>query len=98
MHYRRIVCLLLGIWFGGGIVMALYGARSFASVDRVMNQSNPVFSLQTRPIGRANTRMALRFQVAEENRYLFQNWEYLQLILGTFFFGYMLFGTVEGKF
>jgi hypothetical protein len=98
MHYRRIMCLLLGFWLGGGIVMALFGARSFATVDRVMNGSNPVFAVQTRPIGPATTRMVLRYQIAEQNRFLFQNWEYFQLVLGALFFSYMLFGTLEGKF
>src|SRR3954454_20775693 len=98
MHYRRILCLLLGLWLGGGIVMAWFGARSFQTVHRVMNQSNPVFALQTRPLGQANTRMVLRYQIAEENRFLFQNWEYLQIILGILFFSYILFGTLESKF
>ena len=98
MHYRRIVALLLGLWLGGDIVMAWFGARSFQTVNRVMNGSNPVFALQTKPLGPANTRMVLRYQIAEENRYLFQGWEYLQLILGIGFFSYLLFGTLEGKF
>jgi hypothetical protein len=42
--------------------------------------------------------MVLRYQIAEENRFLFQNWEYMQILLGVFFFSYMLFGTLEGKF
>jgi hypothetical protein len=98
MHYRRILCLLIGLWLGGGLVMAWFGANSFSTVHNVMNQSNPMFALQTKPLGPANTRMVLRFQVAEQNRYMFQNWEYMQLILGAFFFSYMLFGTLEGKF
>src|SRR6267378_444636 len=85
MHYRRILCLLLGLWLGGGIVMAWFGARSFQTVHRVMNQSNPVFAVQTRPLGPATTRMVLRYQIAEENRFLFQNWEYMQIILGILF-------------
>jgi hypothetical protein len=98
MHYRRIVALLIGLWIGGGLVMAWFGARSFQSVERVMNSSNPVFAVQTRPLGPANTRMVLHYEIAEENRYLFQNWEYMQLILGVGFFSYLLFGTLEGKF
>jgi hypothetical protein len=98
MHYRRILCLLLGLWLGGGIVMALFGARSFQTVNRVMNGANPVFAVQTRPLGPAATRTVLRYQIAEENRFLFQNWEYMQLLMGVLFFSYMLFGTLEGKF
>src|SRR5947209_4866119 len=33
MHYRRIVCFLLGVWLGGGLLMAWYGARSFGTVE-----------------------------------------------------------------
>jgi hypothetical protein len=98
MHYRRIVALLLGLWLGGALVMAWFGARSFQTVNRVMNASNPVFAVQTRPLGQANTRLVLRHAIAEENRYLFQTWEYMQLILGIGFFSYLLFGTLEGKF
>src|SRR3954463_8951988 len=98
MHYRRVVCLLLGLWIGGGIAMALFGARSFQTVNQVMNQGNPSFSVQTRPLGRDNTRVVLHYQMAEANRFLFQQWEYVQLILGALFFAYLLFGTLEGKF
>ncbi|HTS66647.1 MAG TPA: hypothetical protein VMH28_31705 [Candidatus Acidoferrales bacterium] len=97
MHYRRIVCLILGLWFGGGIVMSWFGARSFATVTDVMNQSNPGFALQTKPLGPAATRTVLRHEVAEMNRWLFQFWESLQLLIGVFFFCYLLFGTMEGK-
>jgi hypothetical protein len=98
MQYRRVVALLIGVWLGGGIVMAWFGARSFANVHRVLNESNPAFALQTRPLGHENTRIVLRFHAAEQNRFLFQEWGYLQLVLGAFLFGYLLFGTLEGKF
>ena len=98
MHYRRIVALLLGFWIGGSLVMIWYGARSFSTVNRVMNGANPVFAIQTRPLGPANTRAVLHYTIAEENRHLFQSWEYFQLILGIGFFSYLLFGTLEGKF
>ena len=83
MHYRRIVCFLLGVWLGGGILMAWYGARSFGTVETIMNQSNPAFVVQTKPLGPAATRMVLRYVVAEQNRWLFRNWEYMQIALGV---------------
>ena len=98
MHYRRIVCFLLGVWLGGGILMAWYGARSFGTVETIMNQSNPAFVVQTKPLGPAVTRMVLRYVVAEQNRWLFRNWENLQIALASLFFCYLLFGTMEGKF
>jgi len=98
MHYRRIVCLVLGVWLGGGLIMAWFGARSFQTADRVMNQSNPGFVLQTKPLGPAVTRTVLRHAVADQNMWLFQSWENLQLVIGVFLFCYLLFGTMEGKF
>jgi hypothetical protein len=98
MQYRRVVCLVLGLWLGGGLMMAWFGARSFDGPARLMNQSNPGFALQTRPLGPEATRTVLRHQVADQNRWLFQSWENLQLAIGVFLFCYLLFGTMEGKF
>ena len=98
MHYRRIVCFLLGVWLGGGLLMAWYGARSFGTVDTIMNQSNPAFLVQTKPLGPAATRLVLRYVVAEQNRWLSRSWENMQIAMGCLLFGYLLFGTLEGKF
>jgi hypothetical protein len=98
MHYRRIVCFLLGVWLGGGILMAWYGARSFGTVETIMAQSNPAFAAQTKPLGPAATRMVLRYAVAEQNRWLFRSWEIMQIGLALLLFCYLLFGTTEGKY
>ena len=98
MHYRRIVCFLLGLWLGGGILMAWYGARSFSAVETIMSQSNPAFVAQTKPLGPAETRLALRYVLAEQNAWMFRTWENMQILLAVLFFCYLLFGTLEGKF
>lgn len=77
--------------------MAWFGARSFSTPDRLINRSNPAFALETKPLGSA-TRTVLKHEVAEMNRWLFQSWENLQITIGAFFFCYLLFGTMEGKF
>ena len=97
MHYRRIVCLLLGIWLGGSLLMAWYGARGFDTVENIMTQANPAFVAQTKPLGPAGTRLTIRYILAEQNRWLFRSWENMQLLLGAIFFAYLLFGTMEGK-
>ena len=98
MHYRRIVCFLLGVWLGGEILMAWYGARSFSTVETIMAQSNPAFVVQTKPLGPAVTRLILRYAVAEQNRWLFRSWEIMQIGMAVLLFCYLLFGTVEGKY
>jgi hypothetical protein len=52
--------------------------------------------MQTKPLGTA-TRGVLKHQVVEMNRWLFQSWENIQIVIGVFFFCYLLFGTMEGK-
>ena len=78
--------------------MLWYGARSFGTVDQIMNDSNPAFVMQTKSLGPAATRLILRYEIAEQNRWLTQSWEMMQILLGCLFFGYLLFGTLEGKF
>ena len=97
MHYRRIVCFLLGVWLGGGLLMSWYGARGFGTVETIIAQANPAFVAQTKPLGPAVTRLTLRYVLAEQNRWLFRSWENMQLGLGVIFFCYLLFGTLEGK-
>jgi len=98
MHYRRVVCFILGLWFGGGLLMGWYGYRSFGTINDVMNSSNPAFAAQTKPLGPATTRLILRHAIVEQNRTLFKSWELMQIMLGLLFFSYLLFGTTEGKF
>jgi hypothetical protein len=97
MHYRRIVCFLLGIWLGGGILMAWFGARSFGTVGSIMAQSDPAFVSLSKPLGPGATRMVLHYAVVEQNRWLFKSWENFQITLAVLFFCYLLFGTLEGK-
>ncbi|MEO8597963.1 MAG: hypothetical protein ABI759_31875 [Candidatus Solibacter sp.] len=77
--------------------MAWYGARGFNTVEGIMTQANPAFVAQTKPLGPAVTRLTLRYVLAEQNRWMFRNWENMQLLLGAIFFAYLLFGTMEGK-
>jgi hypothetical protein len=98
MHYRRIACFLLGLWLGAGLLMAWFGAVSFRTVDQMLSRPNPVLAVQMRALGPAGARILLRYQVAEQNRRLFEAWEIAQIILGVLFFSFLLFGSQEGKF
>src|SRR5947207_14334888 len=98
MHYRRIACFMLGLWLGGGLLMAWFGAASFRTVDHMLSNPNPLLSVQMRTLGPGGARLLLRYQVAEQNRRLFATWETAQIILGILFFSFLLFGSDEGKF
>jgi hypothetical protein len=97
MHYRRIASFLLGLWLGGGLLMAAIAIESFRSVDRLIAAPGPVAAIQVHALGPGGARALLRDQATEQNRLYFEAWEHLQLILGFGFFSFLLFGSSEGK-
>jgi hypothetical protein len=98
MHYRRIASFLLGLWLGGGLFMAWVATENFHSVDRLLAQPSPLVSTQIKALGTGGARLLLRYQAAEQNRWYFESWEAVQIVLGTGFFFFLLFGSSEGKF
>jgi hypothetical protein len=94
---RRILILLIGIWFGSMLVVVMGVPRSFTSVDHVMADPAPEASKAIREIGPIRARMFLRYQISEANRLLFSAWGWVQLMLGLTVFGVTLFGTKSGK-
>ena len=98
MHSRRLACLLLGMWLAGGLFMAWLGRQNLRSVDRLLDQNNPSAFLPFKPALLPAARTLLRYQAAEQNRFYFESWEVAQVLLGAFFFFFLLFGTREDKF
>ena len=98
MNSRRLVCFLLGLWMGAGLLMLWVAAGGFGSVDRLIAQPNPVATAQFKALGRSDVRLLLRYQVAEQNRWYFQTWEAAQMVIGVVFFFFLLFATSENQF
>ena len=90
MHSRRLACFILGLWLGGGLLVAWAAADSFRAVDRLFTDASPEARLQLRTLG-PSARTLLRYEVAERNRALFHTWERVQLVGGILFFFYLLF-------
>lgn len=97
MSARRLACLLLGAWLGGAILMGWVAMESFRSVDRAMKEPAALSTSQYQKLGPAAVRQLLRYQVSEQNRFLFSNWELAQIGLGVLIFGILLFGTSVGQ-
>src|SRR3954462_14937114 len=97
MHARRLACFLLGLWLAGGLFMAWVATQNFREVDRLLSREDPAATLRLQPLG-AEARTILRYHASEMNRWLFRNWEIVQLVFGTAFFFVMLFGSRENKF
>ena len=97
MHSRRLACLLLGIWIGAGLLMALVALDSSRSVDRILRNPGPGLSLQIKAFGPNEARLLVEYQAVQRSRWLFEAWSIAQIVLGAVFFFFLLFGTGEGK-
>jgi hypothetical protein len=97
MHSLRFACLLLGMWLAGGFFMAWVATENFHSADRLLTASDPAAMVRLRDLGPGEGRALLRHQVAEQNRDLFETWEFVQLLLGMFFCLFLLLATPEGR-
>jgi hypothetical protein len=84
--YRRLSTLLLGAWLGAGIFTDLAVTQNFRAVDRFLESS------QLNEIGRARQRIVLRKNAAEENNWIFENWERLEFAIGGGLFLLLLCG------
>ena len=82
---------------GGALLMAWVADESFSSVDRVLARPHAVATLQFKALGRADARLLLRYQVAEQNRWYFETWETAQIVGGALFLFFALFATKENK-
>jgi hypothetical protein len=98
MNSRRLVCFLLGLWMGGGLLLLWVAAGDSGSVDRLMARPHPVATAQFNALGRSDARLLLRYQVAEQNRWYLQTWEEVQIVIGAVFFFFLLFATRENQF
>ena len=97
MHARRFACFVLGLWLGGGLLVAWLTWVNQQVADHLVNDANPAARLELRALG-PNSRAVLRYQASEEGRRYYQVWESAQIILGFAFFTLMLFGSRENKY
>jgi len=77
--------------------MAWVATENFATVDRLLKQSDPAATLRIKLMGKDQARLLMRYEASELNRYYFETWEIVQVVLGAFLFFFLLFGTGEGK-
>jgi len=89
--YSRLSILLLGAWLGAGIFTDLAVTQNFRAVDRFLE------STQLNAIGRARERVVLRKNAAEENNWIFRNWERLEFAIGGALLLLLVFGERPRK-
>ncbi len=93
IQYRRLAALLLGIWLGASILADVAVTQNFQTVDRFLQTPDSVStSAALHDIPRDRMRFILRRNAAEENNWIFVNWERAEVVLGCLLFLLLLFG------
>jgi hypothetical protein len=93
MHSHRLASLLLGGWLIAGILMDFMAIQNFRTVDRFLAEPTVFAAQDIKALGGHDpARLFLRQEVGERNRFLFEQWEIVQIILGLAFIGAIVFG------
>lgn len=98
VQYRRFTAFLMGIWLGASILADVAVTQNFQTVDRFLDKPGDVAtSVELNQIGRERERALLRRNAAEENAWIFINWERAEIALGLLVAMVLLFGDNPGK-
>jgi hypothetical protein len=81
---------------GGGLLVAWVVAANQRSAERVPLEANTAAALELHHMGAAAGRL-LRYQAAQQTRWLLDDWGIAQVVLGGLLFLYLLFASREGK-
>jgi hypothetical protein len=77
--------------------MALIAWADNWQADHLVDHPSASMAVEAHLIGAANSRMLFRYQAAEETRRNYELWEMAQIVLGSLFFLFLLFGTNESQ-
>jgi hypothetical protein len=98
MHTRRFTTLLLGAWLAGTLLMGAVAIGGFQGVDRLLAEPGMAANQYIKVLGTNSARTLLRHQVSELNRYYFDSWEIVQLVLGVVLAVTLLFITNGNRY
>jgi hypothetical protein len=98
MQFHRLASFLIGIWLGVSVFMDFVATQNFRTVDRVLGSSDVRAIEAAKKMGDADSgRFLLRYFAGEANRYLFEQWEWVELMLGLALLLVLLFGRTYQK-
>lgn len=98
MHTRRLATLILGVWLGLTGAMFFVATQNFRGVDRLLAEPAPDAGKTFQQLGRDHSRMLLRYQASELNRFYFDWFSTLQIGLAILLLLTLLFATNGNKF
>ena len=97
MHFRRLACVLLGVWLGGSALSALVIWQNRRSAEHLLVHPPPAALVFLKSAGREPAQEFLRYQAAESTRQYIETAEKLEMALALAVLLILLFGTHEGK-
>lgn len=98
MHTRRLSMLILGLWLGLTFAMLFVATQNFRGVDRLLELPHSEAAKSLKTLGQDNTRLLLRYQIAELNRFYFDWYGVAQITLAFSLAACLLFATNGNKF
>jgi len=98
MQFHRLASFIIGIWLGVSVFMDFVATQNFKAVNRAMI-ANDIRAVETvKKIGGPDVeRQLFRYFAGEINRYLFEQWEWAELMLGLLLLLVLLFGRTYQK-
>ena len=98
MHTRRLASFILGAWMLGSLLMVFVIYQNGVNVDKVMNNPPGPVAKDIEDLGSDITRMLLRFQATEMNRFLYETWGVGQIGIGLALLSAVTFTSHRSKF
>jgi hypothetical protein len=93
IQYRRITAIVLGGWLGAAAFADVAVTQNFQTVDRFLqNPGSNLTARELEKIGTDRERPILRRNAGEENSYLFERWETLELLVAGVVIGLLFVG------
>ena len=79
MHSTRVATFLLGAWIACSVVLDLFAVENLRLAARMLNSAIPAASEIMQNAGRGQMELLLRHFAAEQYRYYFSLWGWMQL-------------------
>jgi hypothetical protein len=99
MQFHRLAALILGIWLGAGVFMDLVASQNFRAVGRMLSSLDVHVVETVKKVGGPDSvRLLLRTYAGETNGYLFEQWEWAELMIGLALLLVLLFARTYQKF
>jgi hypothetical protein len=90
---RRFACAVLSVWLGAGVCVDLLINQNFFAVDRFLSDPGSArAATEIRQAGSVSVRFMLRRNAAEENAWVLNEWEWIQIGLLVAVFSLATFG------